>query len=189
MKDHVDRSRPLILSYKGKTPVIGEGVYLAPGACVIGDVVIGNDSSVWFGTVVRGDEHYIKIGSETNIQDMCVLHVTEGKFPLIVGSRVTIGHGAVVHACTVEDEVLVGIGSVVLDGAIVRKHSVVAAGALVPPGMEVPAGTIVAGVPARVLRELKPEEVESLIMHKYRNYLKVKEDYLSASTSAVDSAS
>lgn len=166
-----------LLEYKGKKPVLSEDVFIAPNAYIIGNVEIGRGSSVWFNAVVRGDEHYIKIGSETNIQDSCVLHVTEGKYPLIMGSRITVGHSAVVHACVVEDEVLIGIGSVILDGAVVRKHSVVAAGALVPPGMEVPSGKIVAGVPARVLRDLKDNEIEDLIIRKYRNYLKYSKDY------------
>lgn len=171
-----------ILKYKGKEPKLGKDVYIAPNALVIGDVEIGDFSSVWFNAVVRGDEHYIKIGNETNIQDGCVLHVTEGRYPLIIGSRVTIGHSAVVHACEVEDEVLIGIGAVVLDGSRVKKHAVVAAGALVPPGTTVPSGKIVAGVPARVLRDLKDEEIEELIIRKYKNYLKYAKDYQSKIT-------
>ena len=167
----------MILPYRGKKPRLGEGVFIAPGAVVIGDVEIGAHSSIWFSTVVRGDEHYVRIGERTNVQDGCVLHVTGGRYPLIIGNNVTVGHGAVVHACTVEDEVLIGIGSVVLDGAIIRRHSVVAAGALVPPGMEVPSGVIVAGVPAKVLRELKEEEIKTLIIDKAENYLGLKEDY------------
>ncbi len=149
---------PLIGPYLDRVPVIAEDCFIAPGVVVLGDVTIGRQSSVWFNTTIRGDVHFITIGERTNIQDNSVLHVTHDTHPLVIGSRVTCGHAVRLHGCTIEDEVLVGIGAIVLDGAIVRCGSMVAAGALVPPRMEVPSGTLVAGVPARVVRELRDEE-------------------------------
>lgn len=151
-----------ILSYEGKTPALADDVFVAPGACVIGDVSIGRGSSIWFNTTVRGDVHFIRIGASTNIQDNSTLHVTHDTHPLVVGNRVTCGHGVTLHGCTVEDESLIGIGAIVLDGAVVESGAMVAAGALVPPGMVVPAGVLVAGIPARPLRDLRDEERESL---------------------------
>ena len=152
-----------MLPYNEKSPQVPEDVFVAPGAWIIGDVVIGARSSIWFNTVVRGDEHYIRIGSETNVQDNCVLHITAGKFPLEIGDRVTIGHRAVVHACVVEDDCLIGMGAVILDGARIGKGSLVAAGTVVPAGFEVPPGSLVMGVPAVVkgkLTEAQQEEIK-----------------------------
>ena len=126
----------MILPFGGKLPVIGENVYLAPTAVLIGDVVIGDGSSIWFGTVLRGDMAPIRVGRETNIQDNCTVHVDEG-FPAVIGDRVSVGHNAVVHGCTVEDECLVGMGALVLTGALVRRGSVVAANAVVREGQQV----------------------------------------------------
>jgi carbonic anhydrase/acetyltransferase-like protein (isoleucine patch superfamily) len=128
---------------------------------VIGDVEIGAATSLWFGSVVRGDVHAIRIGARTNLQDHCVVHVTSGLYPATIGDEVTIGHRAVVHGCTVRDGALVGIGSIVLDGADVGEEALVAAGALVGPGMKVPARTLVRGVPARVARELTRDEIQA----------------------------
>lgn len=132
--------------------------WLAPGAIVVGDVEIGAESSIWYGTVVRGDVNSIRVGRRTNVQDQCVLHVTAERFPCVVGDEVTVGHRAVVHGCTVEDGALIGIGAVVLDGARVGSDAWVAAGALVPPGAVVPDGTLAVGVPARVRRTLDAAE-------------------------------
>lgn len=149
-----------ILSFEDKYPVIHQSVFIAPGARIIGDVTIGLNSSIWFNCVVRGDVHFVRIGEFTNIQDGSVLHVTSGTNPLIVGNYVTVGHKACLHGCTVEDYSLVGIGAIVLDGAVVRKNSLVAAGALVPPNFEVPSGKLVAGVPAKIIRDLRPQEID-----------------------------
>jgi carbonic anhydrase/acetyltransferase-like protein (isoleucine patch superfamily) len=151
-----------IITYRSTAPSIPESVFVAPGAHIIGDVAIGERSSIWFNATVRGDVHFIRIGSETNIQDNSVLHVTHDTGPLIIGNRVTAGHSVTLHACTIEDETLIGMGAVVLDGAVVESHAMVAAGALVPPGMRVAGGTLVGGVPAKVLRELRPEEIDEL---------------------------
>jgi len=151
-----------IYGYRDTLPTIPESAFIAPGAMIIGDVTLGEDASVWFNCTVRGDIHYIRIGTATNIQDNSVLHVTHGTHPLIVGDRVTCGHGVTLHGCTVGDESLIGIGSIVLDGAVIEPGAMVAAGALVPPGMVVRSGELVAGVPARPLRGLRDAEKENL---------------------------
>ncbi len=158
------RTRPVpgIYGYEEATPSIPESAFVAPGAIIIGDVTLGEDASVWFNCTVRGDIHYIRIGTATNIQDNSVLHVTHGTHPLVVGDRVTCGHGVTLHGCTVGDESLIGIGSIVLDGAVIEPGAMVAAGALVPPGMVVKSGELVAGVPARPLRGLRDAEKENL---------------------------
>ncbi len=160
----------MILSVQGKTPEIGEDVYVAPTAVLIGDVLVGRESSIWFGTVVRGDIHYIRIGEETNIQDNSTLHVTSGTFPLVVGHRVSVGHGAVIHGCTIEDDCLIGIGATVLDGAVVGKGSVIAASALVTPGMVIPPRSLVMGIPGKVVREIDDDTLNKtlLISQGYR---------------------
>lgn len=139
----------MIIPYNGKCPAIGKNVFIAPSAAIIGDVVIGDDASVWFGAVVRGDRDRITIGAGSNVQDNCTLHV-DTDHPLTIGSQVTIGHNAVIHGCTIEDRVLVGIGAVVLNDAVVGSGSVVAAGAVVAEGMQVGALQLAAGVPAKI---------------------------------------
>lgn len=134
--------------------------FIAPTAVVIGDVHVGAGSSVWYGTVIRGDVHWIRIGRDTNIQDQCTLHVSSGTHPTEVGDEVTVGHRAVVHGCTIGPRCLVGIGAIVLDGAQVGEGSVIAAGALVTPRTRIPPGSLVVGAPARVKREVEPGERE-----------------------------
>ena len=151
-----------IYGYEDTLPNIPESAFIAPGAMIIGDVTLGEDASIWFNCTVRGDIHYIRIGAATNIQDNSVLHVTHGTHPLVVGDRVTCGHGVTLHGCTVGDESLIGIGSIVLDGAVIEPGAMVAAGALVPPGMIVRSGELVAGIPARPLRGLRDKEKENL---------------------------
>ncbi len=140
-----------------KKPSLGKGVYIAQGAVVLGDVRLGSHSSVWCNAVLRGDINYISVGHHTNIQDGAVLHLAD-RLPCVVGNYVTIGHGAIVHACTVGDEVLVGMGSMILDGAVVGKQSLVGAGALVTPGTRIPPASLVLGSPARVVRKLGKRE-------------------------------
>lgn len=146
----------MLMPYKGVTPACHPGVFVAEGAKVIGDVEIGEDSSVWFNTVIRGDIHRIRIGRRTNVQDNCTLHVTM-VYGLTVGDSVTFGHGAVAHGCTIEDFCLIGIGSIVLDGAVIGKGSVIGAGAVVPPGTVIPPHSLVLGVPGKVEKTLAPE--------------------------------
>lgn len=138
---------------------MGRRVYVAPGAVVAGQVDVGDDASFWFHSVVRGDVNTIRIGQRSNVQDGCVLHVTHQTHPLAIGDDVVIGHGAIVHGCTIEDGALVGIGARVLDGAVVEARAQIGAGALVPPGMRVPARTLVLGLPARVARPLSEAEL------------------------------
>ncbi|HSM00096.1 MAG TPA: gamma carbonic anhydrase family protein [Candidatus Limnocylindria bacterium] len=143
------------IGFHGIVPVCHGSVFVAEGAMVIGDVEIGEESSVWYHTVIRGDIHRIRIGERTNVQDNSTLHVTR-RDPLTVGNEVTIGHGAVVHGCTVEDLCLIGIGAVVLDGAVIGRGSVIGAGAVVPPGTAVPPHSLVLGVPGKVVKDLGP---------------------------------
>lgn len=157
-----------IFPYRGYYPSLGENVFLASGVKIIGNVEIGKDSSVWYNSVIRGDVHYIKIGESTNIQDCSMLHVTNGKFPLNIGNKVTIGHSVSLHGCTLQDLCLIGIGAIVLDGAIVESNSMVAAGALVKQNFVVPSGKLVAGVPAKVLRDLTKEEIKDIEAGAYR---------------------
>lgn len=149
-----------MLAHRGREPRVHADAWIAPGAVVIGDVAIGAESSVWFGAVVRGDIHSIRIGARTNLQDHCVVHVTRDLYPARIGDEVTVGHRATVHGCTVGDGALVGIGAVVLDGAEIGDEALVAAGALVPPGAVVPPRTLVVGAPARVRRELSAAEID-----------------------------
>ncbi len=164
-----------IFPYEGKMPKLHSTVFVASGAKIIGDVKIGENSSVWFNTVIRGDVHYIKIGKFTNIQDLSMLHVNAETHPLNIGNYVTVGHNVNLHGCTVEDFTLIGIGSVVLDGAVVQKESVVAAGAVVTPNFVVPSGKLVAGIPAKIIRDLTEEEIKYLktSAEHYSEYAKI----------------
>lgn len=168
----------MIAKFKGKAPVIDDSVFIASSADVIGDVTIGAHSSVWFNAVVRGDVHYIKIGEYTNVQDNCTLHVTNGVAPLNIGSRVTIGHQALLHGCTVEDDCLIGMGAVILDDAVIRRGSVVAAGSVVPPGKEYPENSLIIGSPAKFKREITKAEFDQMITEGYQNYHGYIKDYL-----------
>jgi carbonic anhydrase/acetyltransferase-like protein (isoleucine patch superfamily) len=140
-----------------KKPALGKGVYIASTATVIGDVTLGAHSSVWYGAVLRGDINCIVVGHHSNIQDNAVLHLADD-FPCILGNWVTVGHGAIVHACTVGDETLVGMGAVILDGAVIGKQSIIGAKALVTQGTKIPPGSLVLGAPAKVVRKLSKEE-------------------------------
>jgi len=152
----------LIRGFRGKHPAIAGSAFLADTATVIGDVTIGAHSSVWFGAVVRGDVYHVRIGAETSIQDNTVIHVTHDQYATTVGDRVTVGHGVVLHGCTVRDLVIVGMGSIILDQADVGERCIVGAGALVTPGTKIPSGHLVVGAPARVKRPLTEEELEWL---------------------------
>jgi gamma-carbonic anhydrase len=144
-----------------KQPVLGPNVYIASTAAVLGDVTLGAHSSVWYNAVLRGDINRIVVGDYSNIQDNAVVHLADD-FPCIIGKYVTVGHSAIVHACTVEDECLIGMGATILDGAIIGAQSIVGANALVTQGMVVPAGSMVLGSPAKVVRPLRPVERDSL---------------------------
>lgn len=149
--------------FLARRPKLGRGVYIARGAAVLGDVTLGDFSSVWYNAVLRGDINRIVVGHHSNIQDNAVLHLADD-FPCIVGNYVTIGHSAVVHACKVGDETLVGMGAVILDGAVIGKQSIIGAKALVTQGAKIPAGSLVLGAPAKVVRALTREERAGLRM-------------------------
>lgn len=168
-----------IYPYRGVLPRLGERVFLAPSAELAGQVEVGDDSSFWFHTAARGDVHWIRIGARTSIQDGTVLHVTHERFPLSIGSDVVVAHSCTVHGALLEDACLVGIGAIVLDGAVVESEAQVGAGALVPPGMRVPSGHLVLGVPAKVVRPLDPAE-RAEIREIAARYVRVKDDYLAA---------
>ena len=144
----------MIRSYRGKRPEIAASAYIDPAAVIIGDVVIGDDSSVWPCAVVRGDVHHIRIGARTNIQDGCVLHVMRDEYPLILGDDVTVGHSVTLHGCNIASRCLIGIGAIVLNGVTVGAGSIIAAGTLVLEGTEIPPGSLVVGHPGKVKRAL-----------------------------------
>lgn len=149
-----------IYPYKGTYPKIDSGVVIFPGARIIGEVEIGKGSSVWYNSVIRGDVNYVKIGELTNIQDGSILHVTGEGFPLVIGNKVTIGHNAVLHACTIEDHCLIGMGAILLDGAVISKFSMIAAGAVVPPNLLTESYKLYAGIPAKPVRNLTKDEID-----------------------------
>ena len=175
-----------IRPWNGILPRIGRNVWIDPAAVVIGDVELGDDASFWPCAVARGDVHHIRIGARSNVQDGAVLHVTHdgpytpGGFPLLIGDDVTIGHGAILHACTVGDACLIGMHATVLDGAVVQRHAMIGAGALVPPGKIVGEGELWIGNPARCVRQLSPEEIDKLY-YSARQYVKLKNRYLAQS--------
>ena len=169
----------VILPYKGVLPQFGTDVFIAPNAVVIGLVELGDRANVWFNCLIRGDGNYIQIGSETSVQDGTIIHIATDRFPTIIGQRVTIGHGAVIHACTVEDDSMIGIGAIVLDGAVVERGAIVAAGAVVSPGRRVPAREMWAGCPAKFQRAVKPSETE-FIARNARNYCETAATYRAA---------
>ena len=175
-----------IRPYKGILPTLGARSYVDPAATVIGDVVLGDDVSIWPGTIVRGDVNFIRVGARTNIQDGTVVHVSHdgphaklGGFATRIGSDVTIGHKAIIHACTIEDAVLVGMGAIVLDGAVLQKHAFVGAGALVAPGKVVGEGELWLGNPAKKVRMLSDAEIEALY-YSAGHYVRLKDEYLAA---------
>ena len=176
-----------IRTWRGVAPRLGERVYIDPDAIVIGQVTVGDDSSFWPRTIARGDTNTITIGARTSVQDGCVLHVTHaGKtapagFPLLIGDDVTIGHNATLHGCTVGSRCLIGIGSIVLDGARVDDEVIVGAGALVPPGMHCERGGLYVGTPARRLRELRPAEIESFTYSSHY-YVRLKDEHMTAAS-------
>jgi carbonic anhydrase/acetyltransferase-like protein (isoleucine patch superfamily) len=160
-----------------KEPSLGTGVFVAPTATVIGDVTVEENASIWFNAVVRGDVNWIRIGSETNIQDGSKLHVTYKTHPLDIGNRVAVGHGCVVHGCTIENDCLIGIGAIVLDGARVGTGSIIGAGSVVTEGADITPGSLVLGVPGKIVRPVLPEERKRMDQI-VRRYINVKNIYL-----------
>jgi len=163
----------IIKSLNGKTPIIGNNCFIAENAAIVGDVTLGDDCSIWFSAVLRGDVHYIKVGNNVNIQDGAIIHCTYQKSPTNIGNNVSIAHGAIIHGCTIHDYVLIGMNAVVLDDAVIESNSIVAAGAVVTKGTVVSSGTVWAGSPAKKIKDISPEllkgEVER-IANSYAMY-------------------
>ncbi len=167
----------MIANVFGKTPKISTSAWVAPSADVMGDVTLGEHVSVWFGAVIRGDVNDILIGDYTNVQDGTVIHVTHGGCNTVIGKRVTIGHKALIHACTIGDDCLIGMGSILLDGVEVGSGSVVAAGALLTPGKKYPPNSMIMGYPAKAVRQISAEERAEMIDQGWKNYFNYMQEY------------
>jgi carbonic anhydrase/acetyltransferase-like protein (isoleucine patch superfamily) len=173
-----------LYEYLGRRPQIGRAVYIAPSASVIGDVTLGDESSVWFGAVIRGDLMPITLGARTNLQDGSVVHITGGKTRTTIGDDVTIGHMVLLHGCTVGHRVLVGMGSVLLDGAVIEDDAVVGAGSLVTPGTRIPSGSIAMGRPAKVVRDLTDAD-RAWVLESGRIYVEAGRTYQSSAVKRI----
>jgi len=165
----------IILPVDGKSPQFGTNCFVAPNATVIGDVVMGNDCTIWFNAVIRGDVHYIKMGNRVNVQDGVVIHCTFEKNPTEIGDNVSIGHNAIVHGCRIENDVLIGMGAIVMDRCEVKSNSIIAAGAVVLEGTIVEEGSIYAGVPAKKVKEIAKDMIHGDIERIAANYVKYAE--------------
>ncbi|HUQ67806.1 MAG TPA: gamma carbonic anhydrase family protein [Flavitalea sp.] len=163
---------PVILPVEGVTPVFGENCFIAPNATVVGDVVTGKDCSIWFNAVVRGDVNSIRIGNKVNVQDGAVIHCTYQRSKTVIGNNVSIGHNAIVHGCTVHDDVLIGMGAIVMDNAEIGSNSIIAAGAVILENTKVEPGSIYAGVPAKKVKNISPELINGEINRIANNYIK-----------------
>ena len=179
---------PDIRSYKGKWPQIAASAYIDPAALVIGDVTIGEESSVWPMTVVRGDVHYIRIGARTNIQDGSVLHVMRDQYPLVLGDEVTVGHSVTLHGCTIEGRALIGMRATVLNGAVIGANCIIAAGTLITERTVIPAGSLVLGSPGKVKRELNEKELASIedYARRYAGYREIYREDAAARGERID---
>ena len=162
---------PLILPVKDILPQMGENCFIAPNATIVGDVIMGDDCSVWFNAVVRGDVNSIRMGNKVNVQDGAVIHCTYEKTKAIIGNNVSIGHNAIVHGCTIHDDVLVGMGAIIMDNAVIGSNSIIAAGAVVLENTVVESGTIYAGIPAKKVKEISQELIHGEINRIANNYL------------------
>ncbi|MFK2819402.1 gamma carbonic anhydrase family protein [Flavobacteriaceae sp. LMIT009] len=163
---------PVIKPVKGKSPIIPEDCYIAENATVVGEVIMGNECSVWFNAVIRGDVHYIKMGDKVNVQDGAVIHATYEVSPTNIGNNVSIGHNAIVHGCTIHDNVLVGMGSIIMDNCVIESNSIIAAGAVVTKSTRVEAGSIYAGNPAKKIKDISKELISGEIDRIANNYVK-----------------
>ena len=168
----------MIRTFQGIKPTIPQSCFIEETAVVIGDVVMGEECSAWFHAVIRGDVNYIRIGNRTNVQDLCMLHVTHDTHPLIIGDDVTIGHNVVLHGCTIHNRVLVGMGAIIMDGAVIGEDSVVGEGALVTEGTIVPPKSLILGSPAKVKRPVTEQEL-AWIRESAQNYIRYSRQYLS----------
>lgn len=167
-----------VLPFRDHVPKINSDCFIAPTAMIIGDVEIGSQSSVWFGTVIRGDVFHIRIGCNTNIQDNSVIHVTTNRYPTIIGNNVTIGHSVTLHGCTIKDNALVGIGSIVMDQSEIAEWSILAAGSVLKAGTKIPSGKLWGGIPAKEIRDITERERE-WIKELFNNYISMSKEYLS----------
>lgn len=163
---------PIIKPVKGKSPIIPNDCYIAENATVVGEVIMGNECSVWFNAVIRGDVHYIKMGDKVNVQDGVVIHATYKVSPTNIGNNVSIGHNAIVHGCTIHDNVLIGMGSIIMDDCVVESNSIIAAGAVVTKSTRVEAGSIYAGTPAKKIKDISKELISGEIDRIANNYVK-----------------
>lgn len=161
----------LIKSLKGNTPEFGDNCFLAENATIIGDVIMGDDCSVWYNAVIRGDVHYIRIGNKVNVQDNAVIHATYKRAPTDIGNNVSIAHNAVVHGCTIHDNVLIGMGAIIMDNAVIESNAIIAAGAVVTQKTVVESGSVYAGSPAKKIKTLSPELLEGEIQRIADSYL------------------
>ncbi len=162
---------PVILPVKGKSPSIPDDCFIAENATIVGEVTMGNQCSIWFSAVVRGDVNYIKMGNKVNVQDGAVIHCTYKRFATLIGNNVSIGHNALVHGCTIHDNVLVGMGSIIMDGCVVESNTIIAAGAVVTQNTHVEAGSIYAGVPARKIKDIPKDLISGEIDRIANNYI------------------
>ena len=166
----------MIKKFRGKSPVIPDSCYISESVDLIGDVILGENVSLWFGTVVRGDMHFITIGNRSNIQDNSVIHVTTDISPTRIGNEVTVGHNAIIHGATIEDRCLIGMGSIIMDDVVVGEGSIVGAGAVVPPNMIIPPRSLVVGLPAKIVRRTTDKELE-IIIERAQHYIDFSQEY------------
>jgi carbonic anhydrase/acetyltransferase-like protein (isoleucine patch superfamily) len=166
----------MIKKFRGKLPIIPGSCYISESVDLIGDVTLGENVSLWFGTVVRGDMHHITIGARSNIQDNSVIHVTTDISPTRIGDEVTVGHNAIIHGATIEDRCLIGMGSIIMDDVVVGEGSIVGAGAVVPPNMIIPPRSLVVGLPAKIVRQTTDEELE-MIIERAQHYIDFSQEY------------
>jgi carbonic anhydrase/acetyltransferase-like protein (isoleucine patch superfamily) len=166
----------MIKKFRGKSPIIPDSCYISESVDLIGDVTLGENVSLWFGAVVRGDMHFITIGNRSNIQDNSVIHVTTDVSPTRIGDEVTVGHNAIIHGATIEDRCLIGMGTIIMDDAVIGEGSIVGAGAVVPPNMIIPPRSLVVGLPAKIVRQTSDEELE-MIIERAQHYIDFSQEY------------
>lgn len=169
------RGDAVIINFKDFSPKIHESCFVAETAQIIGRVTLKKNANIWYGSVLRGDGNYIEVGENTNIQDNCVVHINNDT-PTIIGDNCTVGHGAIVHACTVGNNVLIGMGAIILDGAVIEDNVIIGAGALIPPGKRIPKNSLVVGSPGKVLRQLSDEEIKELEKSS-KHYVELSKEY------------
>ena len=166
----------MIKKFRGKSPIIPDSCYISESVDLIGDVTLGENVSLWFGTIVRGDMHFITIGNRSNIQDNSVIHVTTDVSPTRIGDEVTVGHNAIIHGATIQDRCLIGMGAIIMDDVVIGEGSIVGAGAVVPPNMIIPPRSLVVGLPAKIVRQTTDKELE-MIIERAQHYIDFSQEY------------